>query len=165
MFAIPKKRIAMPTEDNQDNGFDVRGLSTEDLVALISKYFAELKPLFDPNADRETLNFESIITDLQKKAPMALAEGLAIAADMPDQVAVFAKLPTYLQYSVASEIGVMTFGQEGGLESFLELLIKTISDVTVVMNHSQKVITEMQLARASVSSTTAIPSSNGAKNS
>ena len=156
-FTIPTKRIPMPTAENPDNGFDVRGLSTDDLVYLIGKYFADLKDLYDPKQPKPDFNL--FAAKLQKQAPEALAEAIAIAADAKDQVELFRRLPTAISYITVSEIGALTFGEEGGLESFLGMMASVLGATTNVMREVQKIATDAQLV-AMMANTDSLPGAN-----
>lgn len=110
----------------------VRGLSLEDISALVQHHLPDIEALFDlfANLSEQTdQQFETVVVSLLQAAPGLAANIIALAADEPDHPKEAAMLPAPLQVEVLLKIGNFTFEEVGGvkkgMESIAALLKKT----------------------------------------
>lgn len=114
--------ITLPTETISVGraSFSVRGLSFEDVTALIGKHQSALEELIDrynqKGSDAEVLQF------LVRETPSLTAQIIALASDEPDQELAARKLPMPKQIDALTAIAKLTFEEAGGVKKFVEQL-------------------------------------------
>lgn len=112
--------------------FSVRGLSLDDVTALITKHLPDLDKLADllaGKATQETAAMEtmSLALKLVVEAPALVAQAIALAADEPDFAENARKLPLPVQIDAVKKIGRLTFEESGGAKKFFESLSGLVS--------------------------------------
>lgn len=114
--------ITLPTETISVGraSFSVRGLSFEDMTALIARHQSALELLIEryntKGSDAEVLQF------LVRETPTLTAQIIALASDEPDQEEAVRKLPMPKQIDALTAIAKLTFEEVGGVKKFAEQL-------------------------------------------
>lgn len=124
---IPEVTIETPGGD-----FTVRGLSSDDAVALVAKFGPALGDIYtrivsagasitleDPEASR------ALVAEVVRDGPLLVAHIIAIAAGEPESVHVSQKLPITVQVDALRTIIQLTFVSEAQAKK----LLGTILDV------------------------------------
>lgn len=111
----------------------IRGLSFQDLTALIRDHRETIEKLFNDYSDEET-NAQSLLTRLLTNSPEFCAQVIALSADSPEHVEKARRLPVTVQLDALIAVGKMTFEEAGGVKKFLEQIIMIIQGVTGVID-------------------------------
>lgn len=123
-----KKALIKVTDDE---GFEVRGLSLNDISQLISLNKSIMEELFLRYAggNLEELSSEDIAgrsaeaaMGVLEQAPGMIAHLIALGAEDPEGFDDYVTLPVGVQLEAASEIGRLTFEMSGGSKKFLGLV-------------------------------------------
>lgn len=109
--------IAVPTETISvgRHSFSVRGLSFEDVTALIQRHQAALESMigmYGKASDADLLQF------LIRESPTLAAQIIALASDEPDQELAVRKLPMPAQVDALTAVAKLTFEETGGVKKF-----------------------------------------------
>jgi hypothetical protein len=134
-------KIPMDSVDTPAGSFAVRGLSLEDLTLLYHDYTAEFGDLFTQFRDWAMTKgddlppMEQFLTVLIMQAPRLAASAIVYAADTPPEqrkeaVNLVVKLDTASQHEVLATIGRLTFRTEEDVKKMLELLLRTVQNLT-----------------------------------
>jgi len=123
----------------------VRGLSFQDLTALIRDHRETIEKLFNDYSD-DGSNAHSLLTKLLTNSPEFCAHVIALACDEPEAVDNALRLPLTAQLDALIAVGKMTFEEAGGVKKFLEQIIMIIQGVTGVMEQlpASQTLTELQ---------------------
>ena len=113
--------IAVPTEiiSVGRHSFSVRGLSFEDVTALINRHQIALEALigmYGKATDADLLQF------LIRESPTLAAQIIALASDEPDQEKAVRRLPLPTQIDALTMVAKLTFEEAGGVKKFAEQL-------------------------------------------
>jgi len=126
-FIIPTERVEWGS--NGKVGFDVRGLSVQDITILFTTHGASVDKIFSfiegAHQGDDGFDVKEFGADLIIKAPQVVAQMIALAADMPDQ-AVAARMPLPVQIRALEQIYKLTIEETGGLTDFLALVLRLI---------------------------------------
>lgn len=107
--------------------FLVRGLSLNDVAALVRKHRPAISALFTEFQSGE--NLERAAERMLEVAPGAVADLVGLAADAgPDDE--FDKLPAGVAIMAVETVGRLTFEGEGGLKKVLEILASAAEGVS-----------------------------------
>lgn len=131
----------------------VRGLSFQDLTALIRDHRETIEKLFKDYSDEDS-NAQNLLTKLLTNSPEFCAQVIALACDAPEAVNNARMLPITAQLDALIAVGKMTFEEAGGVKKFLEQIIMIIQGVTGVIDQlpASQMPTEL-LERAKKAST------------
>lgn len=112
-------------------GFDVRGLSPNDVVQLVSLHRPVLEGLFDrfSGRDAESITQEEtfeVAMNMAEQAPALVAHIIALAADDVASYEDYLDLPVGIQVDAIEKIGAITFASSGGPKKILGQVIKAM---------------------------------------
>lgn len=135
-LVIPQERIPIP--NNED--LVVRGLDPASLISLVRDCFAEMDALFhsflvDGRVEQSTM--ESLALSIGPKAPELAAKIIACAADEPDLWPMAMNLPIADQLRIIDAVARLTFGEDGGLEKFMETALRMIPGMIADLQPNQ----------------------------
>lgn len=102
--------------------FTVRGLSFEDVAALIHEHRADVDrvvELFKSSKDSDG----ALAATLVRELPVLTAKAIARAADEPAMHEKVRRLPVPTQLEAIQAIGRLTFEETGGVKKFAEQLV------------------------------------------
>ncbi|MES3001333.1 MAG: hypothetical protein V4787_11635 [Pseudomonadota bacterium] len=109
-----------------DNDLNVRGLSANDVTAIIFENKSVVEDVFsvfeDANLTASNLDDEKLKTfigNIAIRAPYVVASIIAHASDEPDEYENAAKLPLPVQTEALIEIARLTFNDKAGFERFM----------------------------------------------
>lgn len=132
-IVIPTKTITAGAAS-----FEVRGLSVNDLMLVMTEYGPQMSLVFDRlrQGDVEGDNIKEIIINLCREFPDMLAALVCLAADEydPESVAKMKKVPVGITAEAAEEIFTLTFASEAELKKFIESLTRGLSLVSGTLN-------------------------------
>jgi hypothetical protein len=96
-IVVPK----LPVHVSEDQAFDVRGLTTQEIGQLVLSHYATIKGVFD-----KTLDWANVIKDF----PELVTELIAMGADSPEPEAldVIADLPFGVQLNALTSIWALS---------------------------------------------------------
>ena len=105
----------------QDNEpLSIRGLSLEDISALVQHHLPDIEALFELFERTGSLNddegFRNIVLAAVNEAPGFVANLIAMAADEPDAAQNAQQLPGPVQVQALLMIGDLTFKDVGGIK-------------------------------------------------
>jgi len=136
-------REAIELSDGQS--FDVRAISTNDLMTMVSEHGPTLGLLFAKltSGSREPGSLtndtvQQLIFDLAQEFPMLAAEVIALAADAYDEegVAMARDLPVTTQVLAIEKVFHLTFASEGDVKKFMESLTRMLVGVSGALTNS-----------------------------
>lgn len=116
--------ITLPTETISVGkaSFSVRGLSFDDMSALIGRHQGVIESLLG-RYDSKTPGVEAeLIQVLVRESPTLAAQAIALASDEPEQEAKVRRLPMPVQIDALTVIAKLTFEETGGVKKFAEQL-------------------------------------------
>lgn len=121
--------------ENKRNKIIVRGLSFEDFTTLFKTYGKETDQIFKFIEGVQTggtadFDAKAFGTDLIMQAPKAVANLIALAADMPDRATQVARIPLPVQVRAMEAIYRMTVEEAGGIYDFLALVLRIAKGVS-----------------------------------
>lgn len=123
--ALMVKKIEFPGGD-----VTVRGLSLEDVVKLTHKHAVVLGSFFSmlttKGVETDLGDMTSLAVALIEVAPQAAAEAMALAADSPEHVAVFSRLPFGVQLEILEAIGEQTFSSDEHVGKVMGTVVKVL---------------------------------------
>lgn len=128
-----------PVELSDGQRFDVRAVSTNDLMILVAEHGPTLGLIFGKLTDAgqkpgsiSTDTIQKLIFDLAREFPDIAAEVIALAADAydPDGVAMARDLPLPAQVQAIELVFGMTFASEGEVKKFVESLTRMLVGVS-----------------------------------
>lgn len=110
----------------------VRGLSLDDVAALMHDHLADLDSLFNmyQESAESALASASFIVKVAREAPALVGLGIALAADEPTMAAKARQLSLPIQIEIIKVILELTFEEAGGARKFFEslsMLLKTLT--------------------------------------
>lgn len=142
-YAPAVETIDLPNGDS----FVVRGLSLNDITALVRDHYDMAAALFDKYvaaASSEAVDtaigikdgnhVRDAVLDALKAAPGLLSDTIAHAADEPDMAGNVARLPLGVQIEAVEAVIRLTLEAEGGLEKLIgtvEKLAGSVAGLTV----------------------------------
>jgi hypothetical protein len=132
---LPSSSVTVPGGDS----FAVRGLSLQDISALVRHHGAAMTLLFDkfirqgedgmPPADMATMG-----RTLLEIAPDAAAEMIALAAGEPEAVDIVRTLPLPVQVEALDLLMSHTFATDQDLKKVVETVIRAATGTTNLLN-------------------------------
>jgi dihydropteroate synthase len=136
LSSIKVRREAVKVDETQS--FDVRGISTNDVMALVAEHGAQLTLMFaklTSGRDAGSLNpddVRDIILQLAKEFPDIAAAVIALAAEEynEDGMALARDLPVLAQMEAIETIFHLTFYSESQVKKLLGSLTKMIGEVS-----------------------------------
>lgn len=103
-----------------DDSFFVRGLSLEDISALVNHHLPDIEALFTLFERGSSLDsdaaFQEIVMAAINQAPGFVANVIALASDEPDAAQEAQQLPGPVQVQALLKIGDLTFKDVGGIK-------------------------------------------------
>ena len=118
-----------------DNSFSVRGLSLEDIGALVNHHLPDIEALFSIFEKSGSLENDDAFRDIVKaaitEAPGFVANVIAMASDEPDAAQEAQLLPGPIQVSALLKIGDLTFKDVGGVKKGMEDIAALLSRLKV----------------------------------
>lgn len=137
LFDVP--RIPIEWESGGKTfGFQVRGISDEDLVSLMRDHREQLVRAFDTIQGAEERDLESAKdfgVELLQEVPELVAQLIALAADKPDGAPVIRKMPAPIKLKALMEIWQLTVVDTGGFEPFLTQVISVMQGLSAGMTN------------------------------
>lgn len=121
---LPTSRVDIPGDEEQF--FEVRGLSFVDAKALLVKHSSELARLFDLVANGNGADPLSVASaaasagQFISEAPALAAEVIAMATGEEDVFEMALALPFPVQVDALTKIGKLTFATEDSAKKFLQ---------------------------------------------
>lgn len=123
--ALMTKKVEFPGGD-----VTVRGLSLQDVVTLTHKHAIVLGSFFNVLTNKGVAtdlgDMTSLAVALIEVAPQAAAEAMALAADEPDKIEVFERLPFGLQLEILEAVGAQTFTSDEHVGKVVETVVKVL---------------------------------------
>lgn len=138
--SIKIQRAEVPLEDGQS--FEVRAISTNDLMVLVSEHGPTLGVIFGKltsgGQTPGSLSNESVqglIFEIAREFPEIAAEVIALAADAYDAEGVTraGELPVTTQVDAIERVFNLTFASEGSVKKFMETLSRMMLGVSGAM--------------------------------
>lgn len=130
-YIRPTVELTIPGTEEK---FFLRGLSTNDIAALVQEYHPELTALFGLFQDGQpggpkltTHHVEQVGVIAMEMAPKLVSQVIAMAADEPQAVEQAATLPPGFQLECIEKIGKLTLEAEGGLGKIVETVNRIIA--------------------------------------
>lgn len=122
-YTPERQPIKLPREGS----FSVRGLSVEDVSALLRAHMPHVDQMFQLYAAQTKDIFatgaaEKLVLTVVKDFPQISAALISLASDEPDTEAQARKLPFPTQIEAISAIGRLTFEEVGGPKKFFASL-------------------------------------------
>lgn len=135
LTSLKIKRTKVALDENQS--FEVRAVSTNDLMALVSEHGATLALVFSKlsNSESGAVTGDSVrdlIFDVAREFPDIAAAIIALAADeyTEDGMNFARDIPFTVQVEAIEAVFGLTFASEGSLKKLLESLTKMIVGVS-----------------------------------
>lgn len=142
--SIKIKREAVDLGDGQS--FDVRAVSTNDLMILVAEHGSTLGLLFGKlsSGAREpgsltTDTVKQLIFDLAREFPGIAAEVIALASDAydPEGIKLAGDLPLPSQVDAIEKVFRLTFSSEGDVKKFVESLTRMLVGVSGALTNAE----------------------------
>lgn len=145
-------RIARePVTLSDGQSFDVRAVSTNDLMVLVAEHGSTLGILFaklqggskEPGSVSTDL-VRQMIFDLAREFPSIAAEIIALAADDYDSegIAMARDLPITVQVEAIEKVFHLTFSSEGEVKKFVESLTRMLVGVSGALTNNKAQLSE-----------------------
>jgi len=142
-YSLPTKRIDLPGDE--ESFFNVRGLSLSDLSQLSAVHFPQLALLFSEGkrklaeSDRglEDIDIAEMAKLALMTAPAAVAHGIALAADEPEEVETIERLPGPTQLSALMSIAELTFHSDAEVKKLVEAVIQAMAGGSTLLQDLQ----------------------------
>lgn len=142
--SIRIKREPVTLSDGQS--FDVRAVSTNDLMMLVAEHGSSLGLLFGkltsggraPGSVSSDM-VKQIIFDLAREFPSIASEVIALASDSYDAegIAMARDLPITTQVEAIETVFHMTFSSEGEVKKFVESLTRMLVGVSGALTNNK----------------------------
>lgn len=111
--------------------FEVRGLSMNDLMMVVTEYGPQMTLVFNrlQQGDIQGDDIKGTIVNMSREFPDLLAAVICLAADEydPEMVAKMKKVPLGVTTEAAEEIFKLTFTSEAEVKKFIESLSRMIA--------------------------------------
>lgn len=125
--------------------FDVRGLSMQDVAALMRTHMDDLENLFklyeqQGSEELTAVSLGRFALALVKDAPGLTAHIVALASDEPEAVDNAARLPFMAQVEALKGVGTLTFAGVGGVKKFMTNLDDLLSGVAPASKQQKKTL-------------------------
>jgi len=131
---LPTKNIKVP---NNPKGFDVRGLSLPDIIAIVHDYREDAVALFERFSNDEEVNGD-ILYKVIEMAPDLVALLINLASDgNKTTLPIARKLPIQVQLDALESIAGLTFDAEGGPKKLVETVVRMMGGFTDVSEAAQ----------------------------
>lgn len=148
LFDVPTLKVSWASGGKQ-YGFEVRGLSDEDLVKLVrdndealNKAFNAVQGVSGQNPeDLTNTNAVEFGKALLEAVPELVAQMIALAADMPDKAPVVRKMPAPIKLQALTAVWQLTVIDTGGLEPFLEQVLGLMKGLRTNMDQMKHRLT------------------------
>lgn len=148
LFDVPTRQVSWQS-GGKHYGFEVRGLSDEDLVKLVRDNDESLNKAFDVVQGISGENPEDLTNTnavefgkaLLEAVPELVAQMIALAADMPDKAPVVRKMPAPIKLQALTAVWELTVIDTGGLESFLEQVLGLMKGLRTNMDQMKHRLT------------------------
>lgn len=123
--------IATKTIPAGGTSFEVRGLSMNDLMLVVTEYGPQMTLVFSrlQAGEIQGEDIKSTIVNMSREFPDLLAAVICLAADDydPEMVAKMKKVPLTVTTEAAEEIFKLTFASEAEVKKFIESLTRMIA--------------------------------------
>lgn len=135
--SIRIKREVVDVTDDQS--FDVRAVSTNDLMVLVSEHGPTLGLIFgkltggaQKPGSLTTDTVQHLVFDMAREFPGIAAEIIALAADAYDSegIKMAGDLPITVQVTAIEKVFHLTFASEGDIKKFVESLTRMLVGVS-----------------------------------
>lgn len=136
--SIPLPRELVKVSGSE--GFQVRGLSPDDIMRLFYRHRGQMSALFDQFAGSEAAaegGASALGQILYQGAPQVVAEAILLAADVdPDaddfdaEIAHTRRFPAAVQLDALEKIGNLTFTSDMPLPKFLAVVLNALNGAT-----------------------------------
>lgn len=136
----PQRRVV----EFKGGSFDVKGLSLEDITALVGNHLSDMEQVFaiteqalaEKNNKIEEVDMGALAMSFARQFPSFVADVIAHAAGEPAHVDKARQLPAPLQVQALIEIVELTFDEVGGIKKAMESvtgLIKSRPQLAAMM--------------------------------
>lgn len=129
-FTPPSDTLTFP-----GGSVTLRGLGLDDLVKLVRKHGAQMRPLFAELTSKQTLDLadpsiDAVGMKLLDTAPDLMADVIAFSAGEPDSAAQAKMLPVGVQIEALEKVFRLTLEAEGGVEKLVETVQRVVRTVS-----------------------------------
>jgi len=126
------KNLVIPTATIQFPGNDdlvVRGLGLDSIVFLITNNKGPLVELFErvQSGDLDATSAEAFAMEMAGTFPVLTAQIIACGCGEPNEWPNAVNIPISIQLDLLVAIGELTFSAAGGLEKFMETVLKLVA--------------------------------------
>ena len=124
-LVIPSKAIQFPGNDD----LVVRGLGLSSIVFLVTHNKGPLVEVFDrvQSGELDATTAEAFAMEMAGEFPVLVAMIIAAGCGEPEQWPACVDIPISIQLELLVAIGELTFSAAGGLEKFVETVLKVVA--------------------------------------